>query len=556
MGRRLALVIGNEHYEDHGLAALAAPAADVRALTEVLAAAEIGAFDDVVCLMDETASRIQRETARFCNAKTPEDLLLLYFSGHGVLDEDGQLYLAARDTERSLLSGSAVPAAFLTREMDRSRARQQILILDCCHSGAFARGTKGQATVGTGEAFRGTGGAGRFVLTATDSTQYAWEGSETTGEGRCSVFTRHLIEGLRTGEADRDSDGKINPDELYDYIYDRAVKETPNQTPSKWAFRQQGDIWVARNPRPPRIPELPAELVEDINSLLPWKRESTLAQLSELLHGSHRGLALAAEAALRRMAREDDSLRVRGRASELLAGYVGLSTATAAPGGGAGRPAAPLAPPPATTVQAQPPPAVRQPPPEVATEARAATVQSPPATGDTRPPLTPAFPAISESPPGSVGERSHDSPIFQSLPPIIEPALDDRRRLQMVALASVSACSLAATPLGIPGSLDFARYIAEASRPYEALTVLAALLTAFLADRWGKKLFLLIGLGFIAGALVLGWLGGWRSHLLPAAIGRGVVLVGAGALLSDCSRHRASAFCALNAAAVGAGLLA
>ena len=258
-------------------------------------------------------------------------------------------------------------------------------------------------------------------------------------------------------------------------------------------------------------------MVEDIHSLLPWKRESTLAQLSELLRGSHRGLALAAEAALRRMAGEDDSLRVRGRASELLAGHAGLSTEAAAPGGGAARPAVP------------------QPPSEVAEGAPAATVQSPTAAGS---------------------EGACDVVISPSLPPTIGLTGDDRRRLQMVALASVSACSLAATPLGIPGNHEFARYFAEASRPYEAVSVLAALPTAFLADRWGKKLFLLIGLGLIAAALAFGPLLGWRWHLLPAAIGRGVVLVGAGALLSDCSRHRASAFCALNAAAVGAGLLA
>jgi uncharacterized caspase-like protein len=45
-----------------------------------------------------------------------------------------------------LLTGTAVPASFLTEEMDASRSRRQVLILDCCHSGAFARGAKG--TVG------------------------------------------------------------------------------------------------------------------------------------------------------------------------------------------------------------------------------------------------------------------------------------------------------------------------------------------------------------------------------------------------------------------------
>ena len=52
-----------------------------------------------------------------------------------------------------------------------------------------------------------------MVLTATDSTQYAWEGDQITGEGLNSIFTRHLIHGLRSGEADLDQDGLVTLDE-------------------------------------------------------------------------------------------------------------------------------------------------------------------------------------------------------------------------------------------------------------------------------------------------------------------------------------------------------
>jgi len=48
------------------------------------------------------------------------------------------------------------------------------------------------------------------------------------------------VHGLRTGEADRDLDGLISLDELYDYVYDRVRERTPNQTPGKWTFRRPG----------------------------------------------------------------------------------------------------------------------------------------------------------------------------------------------------------------------------------------------------------------------------------------------------------------------------
>jgi uncharacterized caspase-like protein len=250
MGRKLALVIGNSTYEDRGLARLAAPAADVQAFAEILRDPKIGEFDEVVPLVNEGFAVVRRMIARFFDKKRRDDLLLLYFSGHGVRDEHGQLYMAVKDTERSLLAGTAIEASFISACMDRSQSKRLVLVLDCCHSGAFAQGAKADLAgcVGTATAFQGLG-RGRVVLTATDSTQYAWEGDRVIGEAENSLFTHYLIDGLRTGAADHDRDGLVTVDELYDFVYDRVLNDTPAQTPGKWAFGQQGDIVIARNPR-------------------------------------------------------------------------------------------------------------------------------------------------------------------------------------------------------------------------------------------------------------------------------------------------------------------
>ncbi len=215
MGRKVALVIGNSEYDDASLARLITPSEDVNDLATLLKSPEVGGFDEVLALVNEAATSVRKAIARLFKEKSPDDLLLLYFSGHGVLDDQGHLYLAVKDTERDLLSGTAIPANFITGEMDRSRSRRQVLVLDCCHSGAFARGSKGAvgASVGTASAFEGTG-YGRVVLTATDATQYAWEGDQVIGRADNSVFTHYMIQGLQTGEADQDRDGRITLDEL------------------------------------------------------------------------------------------------------------------------------------------------------------------------------------------------------------------------------------------------------------------------------------------------------------------------------------------------------
>jgi len=247
MGQRLALIIGNSLYSDTTLSRLLTPDVDVGALGEILLDGEIGGFDDVNVLVNMSSTIIRRAIASFYAKRSREDLLLLYFSGHGVLDDQGLLYLAVRDTDSKLLRGTAISANFITEEMNNSRSQRQVLILDCCHSGAFARGTKGApgSSVGTATAFEGNG-YGRVVLTASDATQYAWEGDQVIGDAENSLFTHFVLEGIKSGAADANRDGQITVDELYDYVYENVIRQTPRQTPGKWSYKEQGQIVIAR----------------------------------------------------------------------------------------------------------------------------------------------------------------------------------------------------------------------------------------------------------------------------------------------------------------------
>jgi hypothetical protein len=324
MTRKFALVIGNSHYADPALARLKAPEADVHALAGVLRDPLIGGFDDVHELIDEPEYSIRRAIAAFFADKAPSDLLLLYASGHGVLDDQGRLYLATHDTQRNLLNATAIPTSFITDGMDTCRSKRQVLILDCCHSGAFARGAKGELTAITQATFEGNG-FGRVVLTASDSTQYALEGDQVDQRVRLSLFTNYLLEGLTTGEADRGGDGWVDVDEWYDYAYEKILLQTSGQTPKKWAYNTQGELVIARNPRPKPV-ELPRYLLTAIGSELPRVRLEAVEQLENLLSNGEPGLALVATQELQRMAQEDDSLIVRKRATDVLAAHAVASS--------------------------------------------------------------------------------------------------------------------------------------------------------------------------------------------------------------------------------------
>jgi hypothetical protein len=161
-------------------------------------------------------------------------------------------------------------------------------------------------------------GYGRVVLTATDKMQYAWEG-DTLIETNKSLFTHFLIKGLE-GEADRDGDGKITVDELYDYAFENVHKTTPNQTPTKSATGQKGEIILRQGVKKgPSPASLPVELITAIESPFARVREGAVGELESYLQGKDTDLASLAKETLKRIAREDDSRRVSQLATQALA---------------------------------------------------------------------------------------------------------------------------------------------------------------------------------------------------------------------------------------------
>jgi uncharacterized caspase-like protein len=206
-GTRSALIVASDDYTDPGLRRLRAPASDAHALAAVLQDPEIGGFQ-VRTLLNQPAHEVNEAVEEFFADRRPDDLLLVHFSCHGVKDEGGELYFATANTKLRRLGATAVAAEFVNRRMGRSRSRRVVLLLDCCYAGAFERGMTARAGTGVGieEQF---GGRGRAVITASSAMEYAFEGDELADarEVAPSVFTSALVEGLVTGEADRDQDG-------------------------------------------------------------------------------------------------------------------------------------------------------------------------------------------------------------------------------------------------------------------------------------------------------------------------------------------------------------
>ncbi|MEV6009605.1 caspase family protein [Streptomyces sp. NPDC051976] len=310
---RHALIIANDRYDDGGFKKLRAPAQDATALAEVLHDPEVGDFEvDVV--HNAPADQMRRRIQGFFNDRRRDDTMLLHFSCHGIKSESGELYFAATDTEPQMLDATAVPAQFVRQCMSRTRARSTVLFLDCCYGGAFSRGASVRAAgdVNVLESFEDTnlpGAQGWAVITASNSMEYAFEGSDLAENSapQPSLFTHAVVQGLETGEADLDADGEIGLNELYDYVFDHVRGQNPNQTPSR-TVEMQGELHLAHNRRSrikiAAIPS-PPSLRSAIGSDNAFTRQGAVLELRSRLSNDSLAVAEGARQDLEEVARND-----------------------------------------------------------------------------------------------------------------------------------------------------------------------------------------------------------------------------------------------------------
>ncbi|MEV4625499.1 type VII secretion protein EccCb [Micromonospora sp. NPDC049523] len=246
MGRRLALLIANDRYIDESLSDLYAPREEARDLSSLLADVDVGAFDHTVLLENESKSAVERAIESMLRTAGPEDLILLYFSGHGIRsNKRGRLYLAVANTELDALSSTAISASFVRELLDESDAASSVILLDCCYSGAFdGQGLKSTDDLPIdGEL---SAGYGRYVITATNSVERADDGrpaTEITPRLR-SAFTETIIQGLSTGAADITGIGRITPEDLWRYVRMELPRRAPNQSPCQFG-RASDEIHIA-----------------------------------------------------------------------------------------------------------------------------------------------------------------------------------------------------------------------------------------------------------------------------------------------------------------------
>jgi PKD repeat protein len=234
-----AVVIGVGEYEDSRLD-LGLPEDDAQAVYDFLVNNQGGGFpkDHVRLLVNEEATRkgIEQAWGWLLQQAGKEDLVLVYFSGHGGHEHDyngdepegdtEDEYLLPYDTDPSDLFSTAVRDDAVGDWVSSLRSEHVILIFDSCHSGGAAKTVKAYENPGSRAGPGNTvftdlmGVDGVLIMTACQATELAQQ-DDNLGYG---VFTYFLLTGLGGLEnagapaADTDQDGRVTVEELKSYL--------------------------------------------------------------------------------------------------------------------------------------------------------------------------------------------------------------------------------------------------------------------------------------------------------------------------------------------------
>ncbi|MCK4416688.1 MAG: caspase family protein [Candidatus Latescibacteria bacterium] len=217
-----AVVVGISDYSDPRIPDLKYADADAKGFYSFLKQQkEKGVFKKIrteyLLNQEATLRNLKSALGDLVDART-DDIVLIYFAGHGMTDKVGKPYLLTYDSNIDELYATAMPMSeFNNLLKDRIHSERTLILADACHSG------------GIGTEFRGTADIysqfynliktekGKAILTASRAKELSKE-DKTLGHG---VFTYYLLKGLQ-GEADTDQDGIITLSELYDYVYDEV----------------------------------------------------------------------------------------------------------------------------------------------------------------------------------------------------------------------------------------------------------------------------------------------------------------------------------------------
>jgi beta-lactamase superfamily II metal-dependent hydrolase len=216
---------------------LIGPRKDVFEIRKVLVAPIVGLFDaqNVRQLVNVDHDRAFEAICDFLDGSKRTDHLLLYFSGHGALDESDRLHFCFVNTRPKRWATTGVRWAEISERIEAARAASVTTILDCCYSGQ----SKGllAAPLGILKAH------GRCKLASCLETERSKDARQP---GEPSPFTELVVRAFENPGPRSIDKGYISPSDIAAFVEDNRGPNLPHTPISE--TRGVGEIALAFAP--------------------------------------------------------------------------------------------------------------------------------------------------------------------------------------------------------------------------------------------------------------------------------------------------------------------
>ncbi|MEK7812172.1 MAG: SUMF1/EgtB/PvdO family nonheme iron enzyme, partial [Candidatus Desantisbacteria bacterium] len=281
MGYKYAIVIGVSDYKIDKYD-LTAAANDALSVAQVLEDKKLAGYAKVIEILDKAATRqnILREMETIARKAGPNDTVLIFYSGHG-FTSGKKAYLLPYNGESEFPETTSIDLQTVVEILKGMDAKQKLLILDCCHSGAaetmlaLARGDGKRNVDIKDETLKTLTGEGLYIITSCREGEFSYEAK---GQG---FFTKHLVAGLM-GEADKNkaaggnSDGYVSATEVSAYAHYKTNKDVEDSLGKSQHPRSMGaveGVIYLTNPGTGGMDGSPASSPKLIASITPFPEE-------------------------------------------------------------------------------------------------------------------------------------------------------------------------------------------------------------------------------------------------------------------------------------------
>lgn len=231
-----ALIIGNNVYHDPSgqWPHLKTAVSDARALSKVLK--DHYGFSDINLLENATRRDVLKALEDLANRALPNDNVLVYYAGHGFIDDDRQRGFWVPVDAHGLDNSTFLRNSTIRDELNliASRARHTLLISDSCFSGSLLRqGSRGLSQASNTENYIKKVSSKKSVqIMAAGGVEYVDDNYQSSGH---SPFTYFLLNELKNNDREIITLSEVSQNVT------RAVANNVDQVPESGVLQGAGD---------------------------------------------------------------------------------------------------------------------------------------------------------------------------------------------------------------------------------------------------------------------------------------------------------------------------